>query len=87
MIPYAGITYDLDDQHTVYASYTDIFKPQPYNRGADNKPLDPLTGQSYEVGIKGEYFDRRLNASLALFELKQDNLAQSTGTTGSSAMK
>ncbi|WP_236176185.1 TonB-dependent siderophore receptor [Pseudomonas qingdaonensis] len=82
VIPYAGITYDLDDQHTVYTSYTDIFKPQPYNRGADNKPLDPLTGQSYEVGIKGEYFDRRLNASLALFELKQDNLAQSTGTTG-----
>ncbi|MBV6287734.1 TonB-dependent siderophore receptor [Pseudomonas aegrilactucae] len=82
VIPYTGVTYDLDDHHTVYASYTDIFKPQPYNKGADNTPLEPLTGESYEVGIKGEYFDRRLNASLALFELKQDNLAVSTGVTG-----
>lgn len=82
VIPYTGVTYDLDDHHTIYASYTDIFKPQPYNKGADNKPLEPLTGQSYEVGIKGEYFDRRLNASLALFELKQDNLAVTTGVTG-----
>ena len=82
VIPYAGVTYDLDDHHTVYASYTDIFKPQPYNLGADGKPLDPLTGQSYEVGIKGEYFDRRLNASMALFQLKQDNLAESSGVMG-----
>ena len=31
------------------------------------------------MGIKGEYFDRRLNASLALFELKQDNFAVPQG--------
>jgi outer membrane receptor for ferric coprogen and ferric-rhodotorulic acid len=35
------------------------------------------------VGIKGEYFEGRLNASLALFQLKQDNLAESTGRTNS----
>ena len=83
VIPYAGITYDLNEQYTVYASYTDIFKPQPYNKDANDKPIDPLTGESYEVGIKGEYFDGRLNASLALFQLKQDNLAESTGRTNS----
>ncbi|MGB9090117.1 MAG: TonB-dependent siderophore receptor [Pseudomonas farsensis] len=83
VIPYAGITYDLDEQYTVYASYTDIFKPQPYNKDANDNPIEPLTGQSYELGIKGEYFDGRLNASLALFQLKQDNLAQSTGRTNS----
>lgn len=73
--PYVGATFKLDDQHSVYASYTDIFKPQAYSRGIDGQPIDPLTGESYEIGIKGEYFDNRLNASLALFELQQDNVA------------
>ncbi|QPG61874.1 TonB-dependent siderophore receptor [Pseudomonas sp. BIGb0427] len=81
IVPYAGVTYDLDSYHTVYASYTDIFKPQAYSLGADGKPIDPLTGQSFELGIKGGYFDNRLNASLALFELKQDNFAVLTGGT------
>ena len=81
IVPYAGITYDLDPHHTVYASYTDIFKPQAYSLGTDGKPIDPLTGQSYEVGIKGAYFEERLNASLALFELQQDNFAVLTGGT------
>lgn len=82
--PYVGLTFALDDHHSVYTSYTDIFKPQAYSRGIDGKPIDPLTGESYEVGIKGEYFDKRLNASLALFELQQDNVAdeRSDGSGG-----
>ncbi|WP_286897356.1 TonB-dependent siderophore receptor [Achromobacter sp. UBA2119] len=75
-IPYAGITYDLDRHHTVYASYTDVFKPQAYNFDANDRQLDPLTGKSYEIGAKGEYLNGRLNASIALFQLKQDNVAE-----------
>lgn len=75
-IPYAGITYDLDASHTVYISYTDVFKPQAYNFDANDRQLDPLTGKSYEIGAKGEYLDGRLNASIALFQLKQDNVAE-----------
>lgn len=75
-VPYAGITYDVGDRHTLYASYTDVFKPQAYNFDANDKQLDPMTGESYEIGVKGEYFSSRLNASLALFEIKQDNLAE-----------
>ena len=76
LIPYAGITYDLDSVHTVYASYTDVFKPQAYNFDANNRQLDPLTGKSYEIGVKGEYLGGRLNASIALFQIKQDNVAE-----------
>ncbi len=75
-IPYAGITYDLDRWHTAYASYTDVFKPQAYNFDANDRQLDPLTGKSYEIGAKGEYLEGRLNASIALFQLKQDNVAE-----------
>ena len=75
-IPYAGATFDVDAHHTVYASYTDVFKPQAFNFDASNRQLDPMTGKSVEVGAKGEYLDGRLNASVALFQLKQDNVAE-----------
>lgn len=74
-IPYAGVTYDLDGQHTVYASYTDVFKPQAYNYDANDRQLDPLTGKSYEIGVKGSYLGDKLHASAALFQLQQDNYA------------
>jgi len=71
--PYAGITYDLDDHHTLYASYTSIFKPQTY-KDKNNKYLDPIQGKDYEAGIKGEYFDGDLQASLGVFKIIQDKL-------------
>lgn len=36
---YAGVIYDLNDQYSVYASYTDIFTPQT-NRDFSDKPLE-----------------------------------------------
>jgi len=78
MIPYAGIVYDLSESHSVYASYTDIFTPQSYF-DRDNKVLAPVTGQSYETGLKSEYFGGALNTSFALFLIKQDNYAEYDG--------
>ncbi|KMT52796.1 TonB-dependent siderophore receptor [Pseudomonas fildesensis] len=71
---YAGVIYDLDEHHSVYASYTDIFTPQT-NRDFSDKPLEPIVGENYEVGIKGEYFNGALNASLAVFQIDQKNRA------------
>ncbi|WP_423453753.1 TonB-dependent siderophore receptor [Ottowia sp. VDI28] len=71
---YAGLVYDLNDQHAIYASYTDTFKPQNY-LDADSKLLAPVIGQNYEIGIKGEYFNGALNASAAVFLMDQKNRA------------
>ncbi len=71
---YAGLIYDIDAHHSVYLSYTDIFKPQNYYDTASNL-LSPVVGKNYEIGIKGEYFDGRLNASAAVFRIDQENLA------------
>lgn len=76
--PYLGAVYKLDDVHSLYASYTEIFNPQ-VNLGADLKPLAPLEGKNYEIGIKSEFFDKKLNSSLALFKSKQQNVAQIVG--------
>ncbi|WP_123564481.1 TonB-dependent siderophore receptor [Pseudomonas vranovensis] len=75
-IPYAGVVYDLDETWALYASYTKIFNPQAsWVTDENNKPLDPMQGVGYELGVKGSHFDGKLNSSLALFKLEQDNLA------------
>ena len=71
--PYLGFTYDLNDTYTAYASWTRIFNPQNYAL-ASGGLLDPQTGSNYEIGLKGEYFDGRLNASVALFQIDLENL-------------
>ncbi|QIB67563.1 TonB-dependent siderophore receptor [Kineobactrum salinum] len=74
-IPYAGALYDLTDTHRVYASYTEIFKPQS-NRNAGGNFLDPLIGKSSEIGLKSRFLNDRLHTTIALFDIEQDNLAQ-----------
>jgi outer membrane receptor for ferric coprogen and ferric-rhodotorulic acid len=76
--PYAGLVYDLNKNYSVYASYTDIFQPQNLKDFVGNN-LDPIKGKSYEAGLKGEFFDGRLNASFAVFQIRQDKLGQEAG--------
>lgn len=76
--PYAGLVFDINDTYSTYASYTEIFQPQTL-KDRDGSYLDPVDGKSYEVGVKGAWFDNRLNASLALFRIEQDNVGQATG--------
>lgn len=81
VIPYAGFVYDLSDVWTAYASYTQIFNPQNANiRDVNGTPLDPQEGTGYEVGLKAGFYDGRLNGSLAVFRVEQDNLAVANGS-------
>jgi len=77
--PYAGVVYDLNDTYSAYASYTAIYQPQVY-KYANGSTLAPTEGNSYETGLKAAYLDGKLNASLALFRIEQDNVAESIGT-------
>jgi len=70
--PYAGLVYDITPQLAAYASYTRIFNPQNY-RDRDNNPLAPVQGSNAEVGVKAELLERRLQASLAFFQARQDS--------------
>lgn len=75
LTPYAGLVYNLDSYHSVYVSYTDIFRPQSV-KDINGDYLDPIVGKNYETGIKGEYFGGKLNTSLTLFKIVQDNVAK-----------
>lgn len=76
--PYAGLVFDINDTYSAYTSYTEIFQPQTL-KDRNGSYLDPVDGKSYEVGVKGAWFDNRLNASLAVFRIEQDNVGQITG--------
>lgn len=76
--PYAGVILDLTRSLSLYGSYTEIFNPQ-HQMDANGNVLDPVEGESREVGLKGEFFDKKLNASVALFRTEQDNLAEIAG--------
>lgn len=73
LVPYAGLVYDLNANHSLYASFTEIYKTQSAY-GENNALLDPIVGENYEIGLKSEYFDGRLNTSLALFQVDQSHL-------------
>jgi outer membrane receptor for ferric coprogen and ferric-rhodotorulic acid len=73
--PYGGLIYALNEQWSAYVSYADIFKPQT-ELSEDVASLKPIEGTNYEVGLKGELLDGRVNTSLALFRVDQENRAQ-----------
>lgn len=74
-LPYAGLLYDINDTYTAYVSFTEIFNPQAY-QDRNGSWLPPLEGKAYEAGIKAEFLDGLLNASAAVFQIDQDNVAQ-----------
>ena len=76
--PYAGITYDVNDNHSIYASYSDIFKPQS-RRDINGNYLDPIEGKNYEIGLKSESDNGALQSQISIFRIEQDNLAQEDG--------
>ncbi|MFT8550400.1 MAG: TonB-dependent siderophore receptor [Acetobacter okinawensis] len=84
LTPYAGMVYDFTKTMSIYGSYTNIYTPQSNLRDVDNKPLNPVMGKSYETGLKGEFFKKRLNTSLAFYLNRQSNVAQATGATNAS---
>ncbi|ATD63056.1 TonB-dependent siderophore receptor [Janthinobacterium svalbardensis] len=72
--PSAALMYALTPQWSTYASYTGVFQPQT-NRNAAGQILKPITGDSYEAGVKGELLDGKVNTSLAIFRYEHKDRA------------
>jgi outer membrane receptor for ferric coprogen and ferric-rhodotorulic acid len=81
-VPYGALIAKLTPELSAYASYTAVFKPQS-EVGADGEPLGPRKGKQYEVGLKREFYDGRLNASIAAFRIYDENRAEFNNSTGS----
>ncbi|MDU9389041.1 TonB-dependent siderophore receptor [Pseudomonas sp. zfem002] len=78
LVPFGGLIYALDEQWSTYVSYAEVFKPQAQKlQGPKDAPssIQPMTGRTWETGIKGELFDGALNLSAALFYTTRKNQA------------
>lgn len=71
--PYVGLVYALSKQWSTYGSIAETYRSQATNRKGPppGTSLDPVTGRSYEIGIKGSLFNDRLNTTLALYSIKR----------------
>lgn len=76
--PLLGLVYDVTPSTSLYVSYADINEPQ-FQRDAERNALPPLTGTQYEAGIKTEFFDGRLAATAAVFDITRKNQAHIVG--------
>ena len=74
-IPYVGAVYQVTPEVSAYASYTETFLSQT-EMDINNNILEPITGESAEIGAKAELFDGRLIASAAYFDVEQVNVAK-----------
>lgn len=77
--PFAGLVADLSPQLSAYASTAAIFVPQA-GLTIDRQSLPARTGRQYELGLKGNTPDGRLNARVALFRISDKNRAQGDST-------
>ena len=73
--PYVGAVFDINKQYSAYASFTQLFNPQS-SKDRNNRFLAPETGDNAELGVKGEFYEGKLNASAALFHTKKKNMAE-----------
>src|ERR1044072_1850693 len=71
--PRLGVTRLFGAYTAVYALYDQSFIPQP---GADFEGNDfkPLRGNSFELGVKREWFQQRLSTSLSAYRIVKNNL-------------
>ena len=71
-IPSAALSYKLSDRWTSYLSYGENFKIQAdrLKGPLPGTPLDPITGNSLELGLKGEIF-KGVNAAAAIYRVKR----------------
>ncbi len=72
--PDASLVYDVSKNISVYASYTDIYISNANVLQPDGvTPVVPETGYNEEIGIKWQRPDKKLNASLAIYNIDQTN--------------
>lgn len=67
--PYAALLFDLTPDVTLYGSWAEVFQPQT-TVFATGEQLPPRTGRQYEIGVKAELMEDRLNAQVAVFRIR-----------------
>lgn len=72
LVPRAGVVYNINSWSSLYASYTESFKPNT-SIATQIGALPPELGKAYEVGAKID-LPGRVTGTLALFDIHKRNV-------------
>lgn len=71
--PRAGLIWQPTDMLSLYASYTESFRPITGATFA-GKAFEPEAGRQYEAGVKTEWLNGAVGANVAVFDILRENL-------------
>lgn len=69
----AGVTVRVTKDLNAYATYAESFRFQDA-RTFDRKPFGPIIGETKEVGLKGDFWERRGSFQLGVFHIDRENV-------------
>ena len=85
-IPRVGLVVEASENINLYSTWVKGFQPQGANIQSDpdryGGPFDYMKSELYEVGLKTEWFNKRLSATLAVFKITQKNSLEQSPKAG-----
>ncbi len=69
-----GVSYDVSSDLSTYLKYNTGFKGGGFTAGSLGPSFRPETNANLEAGLKGAFLDDALQANLAVFHMKYDDL-------------
>lgn len=85
-IPRMGLVVEASENINLYSTWVKGFQPQGANIQSDpdryGGPFDYMKSELYEVGLKTEWFNKRLSATLAVFKITQENSLEQSPKAG-----
>ncbi|MBW4549532.1 MAG: TonB-dependent siderophore receptor [Aphanocapsa sp. GSE-SYN-MK-11-07L] len=73
--PRVGIVYQPIEPISLYTSFSQSFNPDIFSTQVDGSALEPSVGTQYEVGVKGEFLDKKLFTTLAAYQINKTNIS------------
>lgn len=83
--PQVGLLYSPTDTVSLFASYSEAFVPNTSLRVdldgnvSVSEPFPPENSEQTEFGVKSQFFDGKLNVSVAVYDIKKENVVIGSG--------
>lgn len=76
LLPRLGLVYKANDHINFYGTYVEGYNPQTASTISNPNvggPFDPLISSMVEVGMKSDWFNKRLELTTGLYQIEQKN--------------
>lgn len=79
-IPRAGLVFLPAENISFYGTYLRSFNPQTSNNILSGGPFPTRKATQYEIGYKGDFFNRALSTSVSLYQINYANILTAAPT-------